>query len=122
MKKYFGSVLLHPHDPKVIFTACFRWAAEQRENESSIYKSTGRRREFQRDRHRRFARSISSDGTVWRWTRWTPSSLYFGAADGKLITALTAVKAGAKLDVELPSEGRIRTDCMRALIPRRHSG
>jgi len=108
MKKYFGSVLLHPHDAKIIFTAASVGPPSSAKNESSVYKSTDDGTSF-----KEICTEIRPLYIVgWNSLAMDPldaDSLYFGAADGKLYNSADGGESWQKLDVELPSEGRIRT-------------
>jgi photosystem II stability/assembly factor-like uncharacterized protein len=108
MKKYFGSVILHPHDPKIIFTAASSGPPSSAKNESSVYKSTDNGTSF-----KEIATEIHPLYIVgWNGLTMDPldaESLYFGATDGKLYHSGDGGEHWQKLDVELPREGRIRT-------------
>lgn len=108
MKKYFGSVILHPYDPKVIFTAASSGPPSSAKNESSVYKSTDDGTSF-----KEIATEIHPLYIVgWNGLAMDPldaESLYFGAAGGKLYHSADGGERWQKLDVELPREGRIRT-------------
>jgi photosystem II stability/assembly factor-like uncharacterized protein len=108
MKKYFGSVVLHPDDPKVIYATASAAPPSGAKNESSVYKSTDDGVSF-----KEIATEIRPLYIVgWNGLAMDPldaDSLYFGAADGKLYNSADGGESWRKLDVELPSEGRIRT-------------
>ena len=108
MKKYFGSVVLHPDDPKVIYATASAAPPSGAKNESSVYKSTDDGVSF-----KEIATEIRPLYIVgWNGLAMDPldaCSLYFGAADGKLYNSADGGESWRKLDVELPSEGRIRT-------------
>ena len=108
MKKYFGSVVLHPDDPKVIYATASAAPPSGAKNESSVYKSTDDGVSF-----KEIATEIRPLYIVgWNGLAMDPldaGSLYFGAADGKLYNSADGGESWRKLDVELPSEGRIRT-------------
>ena len=108
MKKYFGPVVLHPHDPKVIFTAASAAPPSGANNESSVYKSSDGGINF-----KEIATEIRPLYIVgWNGLVMDPldaESLYFGAANGKLYNSADGGESWRQLDVELPSEGRIRT-------------
>jgi photosystem II stability/assembly factor-like uncharacterized protein len=108
MKKYFGSIVLHPDDPKVIYATASAAPPSGAKNESSIYKSTDDGVSF-----KEIATEIRPLYIVgWNGLAMDPldaGSLYFGAADGKLYNSADGGESWRKLDVELPNEGRIRT-------------
>jgi photosystem II stability/assembly factor-like uncharacterized protein len=108
MKKYFGAVVLHPHQPNVIYTAASMAPPSGAKNESSIYKSTDGGTSFEE-----IATAIRPLYVVgWNALVMDPldaESLYFGAAGGKLYNSSDGGENWQKLAVELPSEGRIRT-------------
>src|SRR5215467_12615084 len=108
MKKYFGPVVLHPHEPNIIYTAASVAPPSGAKNESNIYKSTDGGTSF-----KEVATEIRPLYIVgWNALVMDPldaESLYFGAADGKLYSSSDSGEKWHKLDVELPNEGRIRT-------------
>jgi photosystem II stability/assembly factor-like uncharacterized protein len=108
MKKYFGSVVLHPDDPKVIYATASAAPPSGAKNESSVYKSTDDGVSF-----KEIATEIRPLYIVgWNGLAMDPldaDSLYFGAADGKLYNSADGGESWRQLDVEMPSEGRIRT-------------
>jgi photosystem II stability/assembly factor-like uncharacterized protein len=108
MKKYFGSVVLHPHKPNVIYTTASAAPPSGAKNESSIYKSIDDGISF-----KEIATEIRPLYIIgWNALVMDPlnsESLYFGAADGKLYNSSDGGESWQKLDVELPNEGRIRT-------------
>ena len=108
MKKYFGPVVLHPHEPNIIYTAASVAPPSGATNESSIYKSTDGGTSF---------KEVATEIRPLYIVGWNAlvmdsldaESLYFGAADGKLYSSSDSGEKWHKLDVELPNEGRIRT-------------
>jgi len=108
MKKYFGTIVLHPREPNVIYTTASAGPPSSAKNESSVYKSTDGGTSFNE-----IATEIRPLYIIgWNALAMDPldaESLYFGAADGKLYNSSTGGESWQKLDVELPSEGRIRT-------------
>ena len=108
MKKYFGAVVLHPHDPNIIYATASMAPPSGAKNESSIYKSTDGGTSFEE-----IATAIRPLYIVgWNALAMDPlaaESLYVGAADGKLYNTADGGESWQKLDIELPSEGRIRT-------------
>src|SRR6516164_9149931 len=108
MKKYFGTVLLHPHDANVIYASASMGPPSAPKNASSIYKSTDNGTTFEE-----IATEIQPLYIVgWNGLTLDPldsETLYFGAAEGKLYHSADGGESWEKLRVELPSEGRIRT-------------
>ena len=108
MKKYFGTVLLHPHDANVIYASASMGPPSAPKNASSIYKSTDNGTTFEE-----IATAIQPLYIVgWNGLTLDPldsETLYFGAAEGKLYHSADGGESWEKLRVELPSEGRIRT-------------
>lgn len=108
MKKYFGSVLLHPTDPKVIYATASVGPPSVPKNASAIYKSTDDGTSFQE-----LATGLQPLYIVgWNGLTMDPldsETLYLGAADGKLYHSGDGGESWDKLSVELPSDGRIRT-------------
>jgi photosystem II stability/assembly factor-like uncharacterized protein len=108
MKKYFGSVVLHPREPNIIYTTASAAPPSGSKNESSVYKSTDGGTTF-----REIATEIRPLYIIgWNALVMDPldaESLYFGAADGKLYKSSDGGESWQTLDVELPNEGRIRT-------------
>jgi photosystem II stability/assembly factor-like uncharacterized protein len=108
MKKYFGAVVLHPHDPNIVYATASMAPPSGAKNESSIYKSTDGGTSFEE-----IATAIRPLYIVgWNALAMDPlaaESLYVGAADGKLYNSNDGGESWQKLEIELPSEGRIRT-------------
>jgi photosystem II stability/assembly factor-like uncharacterized protein len=108
MKKYFGAVVLHPHDPNIVYATASMAPPSGAKNESSIYKSTDGGTSFTE-----IATAIRPLYIVgWNALAMDPlaaESLYVGAADGKLYNSTDGGESWQKLEIELPNEGRIRT-------------
>src|SRR5262245_45048844 len=115
MKKYFGPVVLHPHEPNIIYTAASVAPPSGATNESSIYKSTDGGTSF---------KEVATEIRPLYIVGWNAlvmdsldaESLYFGAADGKLYSSLTAVKNGTSSTLSFP----MREEFVRSHVrPRR---
>ena len=108
MKKYFGTVLLHPRDPNIIYATASMGPPSAPKNASSIYKSTDGGTSFTE-----IAAAIEPLYIVgWNALTMDPldaDSLYFGDANGKLHHSADGGASWKKLTVELPKEGRLRT-------------
>lgn len=108
MKKYFGTVVLHPHQPNIVYTTASAGPPSIANNESSVYKSTDGGASFNE-----IATEIRPLYIIgWNALTMDPldaESLYFGAADGKLYNSSNGGESWQKLDVELTREGRLRT-------------